>query len=313
VSPIGSQVESLCAASRRDVVLVAPFVNGGVLRRLLSLVNPGVALRCVTRWRPDEIAAGYNDLEIWPLLRERPCSSLWLRPDLHAKYYRADAIALVGSANMTSAGFGWSAAANLEFLAEIDGLGAAAADFETELFCGSVEVDDSVYAAVAEAVDALPRDRFKNAPAGNGFTPKTDQQPPSRPSLWVPILRSPEDLYPAYVGKTEGLTTASREAANVDLAAFAVPPGLARGEFAHYIGSLLLQKPIVHRIDTFVAIPRLFGAVTALLSTLPCAEAPDFDADRVWQTLMRWLRFFLPGRYTLNVPRYSEIFARSGK
>jgi len=127
---------------------------------------------------------------------------------------------------------------------------------------------------------------------------------------WLPTLRNPEDLYLAYSGQQEKLTTASREAATSDLRSLPTISNLPRAAFEACIAALLLQKPIVQQVDAFVETPQRFGAVRDLLASLPCASLSNFDADRAWQTLMRWLLHFLPHRYALSVPNYSEIFYR---
>ncbi len=127
---------------------------------------------------------------------------------------------------------------------------------------------------------------------------------------WLPTLRNPEDLYIAYCGQTEKLSTASKIAALTELRSLTIIPNLSQKVFQAYIGTLLLQKPIIQKVDTFVKTPQRFGAVRDLLASLPCANLPDFDAERAWQTLMRWLLHFLPNRYALSVPNYSEVFYR---
>ncbi len=87
-------------------------------------------------------------------------------------------------------------------------------------------------------------------------------------------------------------------------------PNLSQKTFKAYIGTLLLQKPIIQKVDSFVQTPQRFGAVKNLLNSLPCAANPHFNAERAWQTLMRWLLYFLPNRYALSVPNYSEVFYR---
>ena len=76
------------------------------------------------------------------------------------------------------------------------------------------------------------------------------------------------------------------------------------------MGILLLEKPIIQEIDNFVQIPRRFGAVRDFLASLLCANIPNVNPERAWQTLMRWLLYFLPSRYALSVPNYSEVFYR---
>jgi hypothetical protein len=127
---------------------------------------------------------------------------------------------------------------------------------------------------------------------------------------WLPTLRNPEDLYLAYSGKEKELSDIARTSAIEDLSMLPIPEKLARKDFESLVGIILIQMPIIHQVDTFVVIPQRFGAVRDLLSSLPCANNPEFDADRAWQTLMRWLRHFLTTRYKLSVPHYSEIFCR---
>ncbi len=76
------------------------------------------------------------------------------------------------------------------------------------------------------------------------------------------------------------------------------------------MGILLLEKPIIQQIDNFVKTPQRFGAIRDFLESLLCMNLPNFNPERAWQTLMRWLLYFLPSRYALSVPNYSEVFYR---
>lgn len=305
----GLQLEELCIQARHEVLLAAPFIKLNTFDRLLKSIDQNIKVRCVTRWHPDEIVAGVSDLDVWLLVKERPHTTLWLRSDLHAKYYRGDQRVLVGSANLTNAALGWSKRANLELLISSDVL----ADFEQELFAGSVIVDDSLYKHVKQRVDALPAI----------LKPETVDIPPDlldeniMPTVsleaWLPLLRHPEKLYTAYAGDVDQLGTGSRIAALYDLQALDIPVGLNREQFEAYVGIELLQKPIIRQVDQFVETPQRFGAVRDLLKTLPSSIQDGFDPDMAWQTLMRWLVYFMPQRYTSFNPKHSEIFSRREK
>ena len=127
---------------------------------------------------------------------------------------------------------------------------------------------------------------------------------------WLPTLRNPEDLYLAYSEQTEKLSTASKIAALTDLRSLTIIPKLSSKVFKAYIGTLLLQKPIIQKVDSLVKTPQRFGAVKNLLNSLPCATNSHFNAERAWQTLTRWVLYFLPNRYALSIPNYSEVFYR---
>jgi phosphatidylserine/phosphatidylglycerophosphate/cardiolipin synthase-like enzyme len=296
----GNQLEALAGLAQKELLLVAPFVKRSVLRRVLSHVRPDVAIQIVTRWRVDEIAAGVSDLDIWLLVTDRPNTLLWLRSDLHAKYYRADRDhALVGSANLTNAALGWSQQSNLELLIESPVL----TEFEVELFRGTVQVDESIYQHIRQIIDEIPKDQL--------ITPSTEPQLHEEivdelnavsVESWLPSLRHPENLYVAYQGKADQLGTGSRIAAESDLQILNVPPNLERKYFDAYVGVQLLHMPIVRKVDEFVEEPQRFGSVRNYLRSLRCAEREGFDADIAWQTLMRWMKHFMPN--------HSEVFRK---
>jgi len=298
MSEIGRQLENLCRESKNEILLVAPFIKVSALRRLFEQLSSNILVKCVTRWHLEDILAGVSDIEIWSLFAERQGSSLWLRSDLHAKYYRTSDRCLVGSSNLTNAALGWSNHPNLELLIPSP----AIPSFELDLFSESVLVDQDLYEQTLRAVQLLKDSYPKvNIPLEVLYVPD---------SSWLPKLRNPEDLYIAYCGNETKLSTVSSEAALTDLRSLRIPKGLDRHIFEVCVGTILLQKPLIRKIDEFLENPQRFGAVTEFMRSLPCSKAEDFDADRSWQTLMRWLRYFLSDRYALSIPNHSEVFYR---
>ncbi len=310
----GTELSNLCAEANKEVLLVAPFIKAAVLERLLNEISADVSLRCITRWFPEEIVAGVGDLEVWSLIQQRPNSSLWLKSDLHAKYYRSDDRCLVGSANLTGKALGWSDSPNLELLVTLSADEPAIKTFEKELLAGCIPVDRDLFEQVSATVKLLSEQNIDSTPRSLSEIELIEEKLTTEDLIsadtWLPILRNPEDLYLCYSGQTEKLSTASKIAALTELRSLTIIPNLSQKVFQAYIGTLLLQKPIIQKVDTFVKTPQRFGAVRDLLASLPCANLPDFDAERAWQTLMRWLLHFLPNRYALSVPNYSEVFYR---
>ncbi len=297
MSEVGKQLEDLCRDSKNEILLVAPFIKVSALRRLFEQLSSNILVKCVTRWHLEDILAGVSDIEIWSLFTERQGSSLWLRSDLHAKYYRTGDRCLVGSANLTNAALGWSRQPNLELLIS----SSAIPSFEQDLFSECVLVDQDLYEQTFNTVQLL-KDACPVIP------PTIEILIPD--FAWLPRLRNPEDLYIAYCGNEIKLSTVSREAALTDLRSLPMPKGLDKKVFEVCVATLLLQKPLIRQIDKFLENPQRFGAVTEFMRSLPCSQTEDFDADRSWQTLMRWLRYFLSDRYALSIPNHSEVFYR---
>jgi hypothetical protein len=240
IEPPGDRIVETIARATSSVVLVAPFIKRASLERLVRTIAPGVPLSCYTRWRPEEIAAGISDLDVWPLLRERN-GSLRLRYDLHAKVYRADDICFVGSANLTMAGLGWTAAANLEVLVPIPADNQLLTEFFHELDQRAVEVTDNIYAEMVEVVRAFP-----TTPAPHIVVGVEDD--PGSLIGWVPRCRVPgnHNLYRTYNKQWNMVNQTTYEDATRDLAALRVPAGIASEPvFVKHIAAVLRQSPVV--------------------------------------------------------------------
>lgn len=303
---LGDSLVELCAGARRELLLVAPFIKQPTFERLLSKA-PEVDLRCVTRWRPAEVAAGVSDLTVYEVVRERG-GSLWLRNDLHAKYYRADKHVLVGSANLTATALGWSSTPNLELLVPLKADDTRASQFEDDLIAFCIPVTDDLYQHYRAAETAWK--------AALPTPPKHVSIESLEPSMadfcgWLPQTRQPADLYRVYRAvDADSLPSPMLQRATVDLAVLALPAGLTEPAFNSTVSAALLATTVHHGIDEFVATSRRFGEVRDFL-----AREHELDrqmAAEAWQTIIRWIKYFLPHRYRYQRPGHSEIIERRG-
>ena len=308
---IGDTLLELVDYAQSEVILVAPFMKATVVSQIVRTVAPNVQISCITRWHPHEIKAGVNDLEIWDVLQPRENTKLLLIPNLHAKYYRADNRYAIGSANLTNMALGWAPNSNIELLiaGEVD---TRLRKWESCLLSQGIEVDDALVRYFKRLVDNLPIPEFVLSEHAAGVEdPISLDSDVTRPDSgsWLPILRYPEQLYAAYVGNFEEMSTGVREVAANDLLAMAILRGLNRTIYQAEVAATLLQMPLVREVDQFLSQPRRFGAVRDFLESLenyPESSNPTTD----WQTLMRWLLHFLPSRYQVSVPRHSEVMFR---
>lgn len=302
----GNKLQELLKTAQTEIILVAPFIKAPVLKEVITSIKPSVRIKCVTRWLVQEILIGVSDLEVWTITQSNPNAQLWLRNDLHAKYYRADNQCLIGSANLTGKALGWSSQSNLELLVQLPANYSYLAEFEHELMNKSILVDNKLYEQYSKLISQPDIQNLlinKPLPIVNLSTRQINAN-------WIPTLRHPEELYLAYCGQKHKLTATGNENAINDLKILEIIDNLNQISFNTYVGITLLQQPIIQEIDNFVKNPQRFGAVRDFLASLPCANLPYFNSERAWQTLMRWLLYFLPSRYALSVPNYSEVFYR---
>jgi len=292
----GIALMQLASSCRRELILCAPFAKEAVLAQLLSAVRDDVRPVLITRWRPDEVAAGVSDTRVLQVLRAHG-GTVYLHDRLHAKYYRHESEVLLGSANLTATALGWSAVPNLELL--VPSVASEIERLEAELLAESVVATDELAAEVDEIAKLL---------APRTDLPRVDITHQHVTAAWVPALRLPADLFVAYRRGAAALTARSAAAAAADLAVLDLPPGLDRQQFDRLVGHRLLSYDVIRTVDRFVLEPRRFGEVRRLIGDL--LELGRYEADESWQTVMRWMLEFLPARYSHTQGRHSEIFAR---
>jgi hypothetical protein len=299
---LGEHLLGVVAEARREVVLCAPFAKTGVIARVLTSMDASASLKVITRWRPEEVAAGVSDTGILALVEQRGGSVL-LCDRLHAKYVRSDDRVLIGSANLTATALGWTSAPNLELLVEVLSDTPEVLELEQVLGREAIPATAELAHEVARAAALLPQTQPE-------LETVAESDRVASAATWYPRLREPGDLFLAYSTGADRLSRASAAAATHDLAALQLPAGLQQPAFLALVESRLLQSPVVQALDDVLLEPRRFGFVRDTL-----AERLDLardEADFAWQTLMRWLLEFLPQRYERRVTNWSEVVVRRG-
>jgi hypothetical protein len=95
-------ISQLMRSASGPVFIAAPYIKSPTLRKLIAdLPAAATELICITRWLPEDIAAGACDLKILEDVTSRDGGRLLVHPHLHAKYYRAASQCWV-TANLTA-------------------------------------------------------------------------------------------------------------------------------------------------------------------------------------------------------------------
>lgn len=289
---LGAKLEELAKATESEFLVASAFIKANALARILASLRPDVRLSVYVRWRLEDIAAGASDLEIYSLIKGRAGAALWMCQSLHAKYYRNETSALIGSANLTNSGLGWNVDSNLEVLVSTP-LSDLTNAFEIDLRRQSISVDERTIDRIQVFLNSLPPGlALPSEIPGGGLT-----------TNWLPILRDPEMLYLAYVKDSDSIPRASLKAALHDLECLRPPGGLDRRAFEAYVAFELAHTRWVQLLESFLQEPRRFGEVAQWL----VSEFQVTDGKHIWQTLLRWLLKFLPERFRADVYNYSEV------
>lgn len=311
---IGNKILQIFSNSKNEAIIIAPFIKYDILDKIIANIDDSIKIRCASRWKVDEVAAGISDIEIWPLLKQRGNSCLYIYDNLHAKYYRSDNTVFIGSANLTQKAFGWKEQCNYEIMVQFDINEMDLTKFEDDLFERATPVNDELYHRYFSAVEKYKKLHLVAKPPSYKDL-KVELTETFQPdNLWLPRCFLPNIVYKIYMSETEGLPPEIVQDGLRDLLSLDICPGLNEELFNELIGISLLQKPLIMQLDQFLYKPRRFGEVKQYLKNIfknkLGSQSIDEDFTRLWQVTMRWLLYFLSERYEHFVPNYTEVVLR---
>ena len=297
-SLLGESVLNAVRAANKDLLIVAPYIKTAAFQRVIdSIPSSSVSLTCVTRWLPEDIAAGVCDLDIFDLISNYPGGELLIHPHLHAKYYRADHRCLIGSANFTNRGLGWVTPRNVELLVELLADFEGLAEWEERLLDAAVPATEELRDHIRLESDKLIANNARfNLP---GSEDGGDEEQSA--SQWVPRCPVPDRLWAVYSGQAQGeMVTRALEAAQMDLAALAVPAGLPKRLFETYVAGVLRYMSTFMEIDALAARALPDNEAHRLLAAHLGGRAPH-PPEEMWRIFKAWLTYFFPEEYRLEV------------
>ncbi|RED45015.1 phospholipase D family protein [Aestuariispira insulae] len=307
----GPELIDLCRNGKKEVILIAPFMKCDAVQMAFDAIPRSVtSVKCVTRWKAEEVLAGVSDLEVFDLIKERNGASLHVQPVLHAKYYRADDACLIGSANLTKRGMGWAMPSNLELLVHLEAKLDRLRAFEALVFSTAIEATDELRSEVAHTVQELEDE-------GNVYiaeeTPTDDSTSSIPPEYWLPLCLRPELLFPIFTEtQTDRIVGWTLEAGRRDIGALRIPKHLSAVYFRKYVAALLRQSPVVQALNKIAHKPITPAEGREFIAEHVPEDYRAYGNDQHWETMRNWLLHFLSNEYrqptgSFDLQRGTEI------
>lgn len=303
----GDALLALVRDAATDLVLVAPYIKKVSMERVFAAIPAVVrSVTCVTRWLPEDIAAGVCDLEILDVIASRQGAKLFVHPHLHAKFFRADGNCLAGSANLTLRGLGWITPANLELLISVRSDHPGISEWETALMRAAVpatsELRDQICAQAQQIVGVFSKEAYAHREVG------PDDVEPTVPALWIPSCPAPDRLWLVYSGRgADTMVTSAFQAAQADLTNLCIPAGLSSPLFEAYVAGILRGLPIFREIETRAAAGLTDAQAHELLAQKLGTSFP-IPPEHSWRTIKAWITHFFGSSYRLQATQ--EVLVR---
>lgn len=291
MNTLGDDVTSLLSVAKHNVLIVAPFIRSEAFSRLLDCIPVGTEIKVVTRWRPADLLAGASDLDVYDLAELRGVP-LFLRHDLHAKFFAGDDKCLVGSANVTYSALGWRTPTNFELLTPVARNADHIVKFETELFAGTVLATAEQRSQLADLLESL-----RGLPTLIPETGNEETTVALLPPNWVPRARNPDELYSVYRGNSDVSRPALRTMQE-ELAQIGIVPGMDEERFREWVAATISQTPLVSTVIQHIDDEgQMTEAVLNDLLAKIGVDTKEYRARDTLEVLERWLSYFLPARY----------------
>jgi hypothetical protein len=291
---LGNSLLAGIGPEAQQVVIITAFLRVDALRRILGNCSDNTQIEVFVRWESGDICSGASDLGAWDLAKERAGLTLFVCPQLHAKYYRGGRRIWVGSANLTMRGMGWARNPNVEILHEVR--------WDEHWRGWEQGVRDRSFPVTQALVDELAQLEVVENPRVHEVAEDV-----ASPAAWIPSSKNPKRLLDALGDPHE--TRQALAGAHDDLAMLGITPGIAVAAGRLAIGRALKSLDVFRLVDDCVRESGSvrFGEVRRRVSQWLRDHAVERDGSDVTQLVYRWLQEFCPESYEFGEANYSEI------
>lgn len=283
----GEELITLCEGAQTEVFLAAPFIKIGALKRLIEATPTAASLTVVVRFLPADLAVGVTDFEIVEYLLARSKTRLLAQPVLHAKLYRVDGRAMIGSANITGRALGWSSTPNLELLLELQADNERVRQVEAEIIGTSYPLTAEIADSVRLAASALqPAQRV---------TELLDFESTDGSAMWIPTCLRPEFLWEVQMrGDAYSATQGVVRAAKRDLGVLGIPPGLTKTVFDSMAKGIFMSSSFYSAMMIAMADNGFSDADAAAWLGREHASSLSESPSDTWAAIKNWMKYFNP-------------------
>ena len=289
-------VKELLRNAQNSVLLVSPFITKQVFESILKEVDADVGVTLVTRFRPDEIVKELNSLSLFDILRERKSGQLRLSYHLHAKYYRGDNSAILGSGNLTNRGLNTFPGGNHEIMVQVDTSFSGIDQFETKILAGSSVPTQENIADLAEMVQCL-----KSINADRKIQQVTPIQLRSESaSEWIPICESPSSVFNVYRNNLKEIDQKIVRDAKVDLSYLSIPTGIDEEQFKKYVRIVIHQSGLMSAFKIELDRNRKLDEDAGIEIIERNLDRNREEAEKLWFSSINWLVYFFPEKFRIN-------------
>jgi hypothetical protein len=297
----------VCSAN--NFVLFVPYIKAAILSKLLDGITVCQDNAIITTWKPQDIALGVTDIDVFPLCQEKGITLL-INNRIHLKSYIINDFrsSIVTSSNISNRGFALKPNYNYElgaFIAELDIDDKIYFDMIIE---ESKEVTQSFFTQVKKQVSSLQLRRKMP----EEFDIEKDTKDKDFLITALPMSENVDNLIDIYMGN-RNYDEATLRSAMHDLRLYKISPSCEKEAFLKLLKINFFDHPFIIKFLKYNNIGKSFGTLTEWLHnncvTVPSPRRSDFKS--ALQRIFRFVIYLSDGAYIIEVPKSrSEILRK---
>lgn len=306
---IGLTCKDFISSSKDEVLIFCPFIQVASLTKLFSKVPNKLSI--VTSWRTADLLSGISELELYPFCKSNN-AYLYINQRIHLKVICRDyKDALVGSANITDRGLGFSPNSNHECIVYFDRINLEQRVHLMRILQESVLINDNIYKEFCDKLTEMRKTYVKHEKYPNIEV----EDFPNRNFLIsaLPMSKSIEVLFDYYAHpKLSEKNEEDYSGAAHDLALYQIPSGLSQEEFYSCLKKSFFSQPFIKALKDFITNEKYFGQIKEWIQKT-CVDVPvpsRRDLTGNVQVLYEWFAELGKEEYRIDKPHISQHIFR---
>jgi hypothetical protein len=294
--------------SANNFVLFVPYIKKSILLKLLANISFSEDNAIITTWKPQDIALGSSDIEIYPLCKQKRITLL-INNRIHLKSFVINDFksSVVTSSNISARGFALSQNYNYELGTFIPDLSIEDKIYYDKIIEESEEVTQAYYDQVKEQSRTL--ELKKGMP--EEFNIKKDISDREFLLTALPMTDDVETLTDIYNGNRAYEDDILRSAEH-DLRLYNISRGYSEIDFKKILKKKFFNHKFIKNLIEFVGEGKYFGEASSWLHD-NCTNVPTprrFEVKEALQRIYNFIVSLSDGRYIVEVPKSHSKYLR---
>lgn len=285
-----NRIQEELARSTESFMLISAYCKLPLVKYFDSCItNTTIEKTLVVRYRPEDIAAGASDLDLYPYCKGNGWK-MYFRLDLHAKTYVFDRLrCVIGSANATGSGLSIGGTGNYEMATACE---LAEKDHKTLklLLLGAVEMNDEIYVTMKNTMSTQSSHCFSGI-----------SWPKEISDLFVPD-------YSILFAEDFPQCPHPHDATIEDLVFLNIVPGSSLGDIKLAFQNTKCYQWLLSLIRSQDSHEMYFGAITENLHNTLLNDPTPFrkDVKQLLSNLLSWIEDLDINTLQIDRPNYSQ-------